>query len=169
MRRPRLLVAPLAALGLLAACGKSESTAPGPPARPTAASSATPAPSVPASPAAAPSVSRDPAKVLVDWARAVSLRDWDTAFAYWGEHGEASGMTRDQFRAAWNRLNDPVVEVGPGQQEGAAGSSYYTAPVTITDGARRLSGEVVLRRANDVPGATLEQLRWHIESSTLEP
>ena len=50
-------------------------------------------------------------------------------------------MTRDQFRAAWNRLNDPVVEVGPGQQEGAAGSSYYTAPVTITDGARRLSGE----------------------------
>lgn len=41
-------------------------------------------------------------------------------------------MTRDQFRAAWNRLNDPVVEVGPGQQEGAAGSSYYTAPVTIT-------------------------------------
>jgi hypothetical protein len=53
-----------------------------------------------------------------------------------------------------------------GESEGAAGSIYYTAPVTIIDGARRLTGEVVLRRVNDVPGATPEQLRWHIESTT---
>lgn len=158
----------LAALGLLAACGQGEREAAGPTAAPTAAPSAVVAPTVPAAPAAL-STSRDPAQVLLGWARAVSLRDWDAAFAYWGEHGEASGMTAAQFRGAWDRLRDPVVDVGPGQQEGAAGSSYYTAPVTITDGARRISGEVVLRRVNDVPGATPEQLRWHIESSTLEP
>jgi hypothetical protein len=32
-----------------------------------------------------------------------------------------------------------------------------------------LKGDVVLRRVNDVPGATEEQLRWHIESTTLTP
>jgi len=53
--------------------------------------------------------------------------------------------------------------------EGAAGSLFYTVPVNIDDGARTISGEIVLRRANDVPGATREQLRWHVESTTLEP
>ena len=59
--------------------------------------------------------------------------------------------------------------VGKGESEGAAGSLYYTAPVTVTDGTRVLKGDVVLRRVNDVPGATEEQLRWHIESTTLTP
>ena len=162
-------VALLAALGLLAACGRDERETPAPSASPTDVPATKVAPSAAPTPAAAPSTSRDPALVLLGWAKAVSLRDWDAAFAYWGEHGEASGMSRDLFRAAWDRLRDPVVDVGVGQQEGAAGSSYYTAPVTITDGARRITGEVVLRRVNDVPGATPEQLRWHIESSTLEP
>jgi hypothetical protein len=58
--------------------------------------------------------------------------------------------------------------------EGAAGSSYYTAPATITgiraDGSKAtLKGEVVLRRVNDVPGATPEQLAWHIEQVNLTP
>ena len=162
-------VALLAALGLLAACGQGERKAPEPVAAPAATPATSATPAVSARPAARPSTSRDPAAVLLGWAKAVSLRDWDAAFAHWGDHGGASGMTRDQFRAAWGRLKDPVVDIGPGQLEGAAGSSYYTVPVTITDGARRMSGEVVLRRVNDVPGATPEQLRWHIESSTLEP
>ncbi len=80
------------------------------------------------------------------------------------------GRTRAQIAAEVGLSHTAVTKViARYEQEGAAGSSYYTAPVTITDGARRLSGEVVLRRANDVPGATPEQLRWHIESSTLEP
>ena len=42
-------------------------------------------------------------------------------------------------------------------------------PVTITDGNRVLQGEVVLRRVNDVSGASPEQLRWHIDTTTLTP
>ncbi|MFM5885865.1 MAG: hypothetical protein ACKOQ3_11195 [Novosphingobium sp.] len=116
-----------------------------------------------------PSTSRDPQEVLLSWAKAVSLKDWPTAYGYWGDHGAQSGMTLDQFKASWGKLQAPDLEVGKGEQEGAAGSSFYTVPVTIVDGQRRIPGEVVLRRVNDVDGATAEQLRWHIESTTLKP
>ncbi|MFC0590124.1 hypothetical protein ACFFF7_11915 [Novosphingobium aquiterrae] len=116
-----------------------------------------------------PSTSRDPQEVLLSWAKAVSLKDWPTAYGYWGDHGAQSGMTLDQFKASWGKLQQPDLEIGKGDQEGAAGSSYYTVPITIIDGQRRIPGEVVLRRVNDVDGATSEQLRWHIESTTLKP
>lgn len=57
--------------------------------------------------------------------------------------------------------------------EGAAGSSFYTALVTITGGEKsgrpvRIEGEAVLRRVNDVPGASAAQLRWHFERLSLD-
>ena len=60
-----------------------------------------------------------------------------------------------------------------GRMEGAAGSLYYTAPTTITGtlksgGNYKLQGPVILRRVDDVPGATAEQLRWHIYSTDLK-
>jgi hypothetical protein len=71
-------------------------------------------------------------------------------------------------------LQNISVAVPTGTMEGAAGSSYYTAPATITgiraDGSKAtLRGDVVLRRVNDVPGATPEQLAWHIEQVNLKP
>ena len=116
-----------------------------------------------------PSTSRDPQEVLLSWAKAVSLKDWPTAYGYWGDHGAQSGMTLDQFKTSWGKLQQPDLEVGKGDQEGAAGSLFYTVPVTIVDGQRRIPGEVVFRRVNDVDGASSEQLRWHIESTTLKP
>lgn len=97
------------------------------------------------------------------------MRDWATVRAFWGDHGARSGLSEKTFAANWSSLLDPRVTVYKGDQEGAAGSSYYTAPVRIIDGPRTVRGEIVLRRVNDVPGASDEQLRWHIESSTLEP
>ncbi|HVR90544.1 MAG TPA: hypothetical protein VHG29_05570 [Novosphingobium sp.] len=138
----------------------SETAAPAAP-----AASSTPAPATPPS----PSTSRIPANVLVGWATAVTLRDWGTVRAYWGNQGGDSGLTPAQFGEKWDVLKAPRVEIGDGQQEGAAGSLFYTAPVTITDGARTITGEIVMRRVNDVDGASAEQLRWHIESSTLTP
>ena len=116
-----------------------------------------------------PSTSRDPQEVLLSWAKAVSLKDWATAYGYWGDYGARSNMTLDQFKVSWGTLQQPDLEIGKGVQEGAAGSLYYSAKVTIVDGARRIPGEVVLRRSNDVEGATSEQLRWHIDSTTLNP
>lgn len=116
-----------------------------------------------------PSASRDPGEVLAAWRNAVEARDWATARAYWGDHGARSGLSDKAFAAKWSTLLDPKVTIDKGDQEGAAGSLYYTAPVRIIDGSRTLRGEIVLRRANDVDGATDEQLRWHIDSTTLVP
>lgn len=133
-----------------------------------------PAPSPSATPTAevsepaVPSASRDPEEVLAAWARAVELRDWATVRSYWGDHGKVSGMDDAQFARKWSDLLAPKVTIGTGQQEGAAGSLYYTAPITIADGSRSVTGEITMRRVNDVDGATPEQLRWHIESSTLK-
>ena len=129
---------------------------------------ATPGPT-PALTATPPSESRDPATVVVAWAKAMTLKQWDSAYLYWGDHGARSGLTLPQFAAKWGKLSNPEFELHKGETEGAAGSSYYTAPIVLIDGKRHLRGEIVLRRVNDVDGASPEQLRWHIESLTTEP
>lgn len=149
---------------LLAGCGQSgEESAP-----PTVTTSLTPAARPSAAAVPEPLDSRDPRKVLAAWAQAVSLGQWDAAYLYWGERGGASGMNLAQFRARWGKLGTPELELREGQAEGAAGSLFYTAPVTIISGPRRIEGEVVLKRVNDVPGASAEQLRWHIESTSFD-
>ena len=161
----------------LTGCDRQQPAGPAPDATSAAAVSATPfeAPSPSATPTAEittpgePSQSRDPKEVLGDWAKAVQMRDWATVRAYWGDKGARSGLSEKDFAAKWSSLLDPRVTIGQGDQEGAAGSSYYTAPVRIIDGPRTLKGEIVIRRVNDVDGASDEQLRWHIESTTIDP
>jgi len=145
------------------------SAAASPPVAAASVPAPSPTPTAELSAPGAPSLSRDPAEVMKAWATAVQVRDWTTVRSFWGDHGERSGLTDKAFATTWSSLLDPKVTVYPGEQEGAAGSLYYTAPVRIIDGPRTVRGEVVLRRVNDVPGATEEQLRWHIESTTLEP
>ena len=132
-----------------------------------------PAPPAPASSLAAapkpPSESRDPAKVVVAWAKAMSLKQCGSAYLYWGDHGARLGLTPAQFAAKWAKLANPEFELRPGTSEGAAGSLYYTAPIVLIDGQRRVPGQIVLRRVNDVDGASAEQMRWHIESLTIAP
>lgn len=115
------------------------------------------------------SIAKRPEEVLDAFAGAIEARDWRTVRAFWGDKGDRSGMDAAAFAEKWSALKEPSVVLGEGQQEGAAGSIYYTAPVVITDGERTVSGKVVLRRVNNVPGATAEQLRWHIDSTTLSP
>jgi hypothetical protein len=156
-------------------------------AAPTATITSLPLPSVALSPtgaaAAASTTSasqlpgafdRDPIHALDYWRQAMERRDWAAAHRVSGELGGQSGLSSQQFAAAWDKYQTVKVTVGAGQQEGAAGSSYYEVPVTITgltraDKPYRLAGRLTLRRVNDVEGATPEQLRWHIERSTLQP
>jgi hypothetical protein len=113
--------------------------------------------------------SRDPMRVTDALVATIEAREWQRLRAFWGDRGERSGLTPQAFAKRWGNLASPVVTTGEARMEGAAGSLFYTVPVTIVDGTRTLSGEIILRRANDVPGATREQLRWHVESTTLEP
>lgn len=190
--RPMLAASAVCALAFpLAGCNRAPATgaqAGGPPAaqvQPAAGSAplahATEAAPVPApdSPDLAPTsaaeqppavaVRPEPSTVLLAWGTAIERRNWAAVRALWGNHGADSGLTRRDFALRWDRLRHPHVTVGAGQQEGAAGSLYYTAPVTIQDGARTIASQVTIRRANDVPGATPEQLRWHLDATTREP
>lgn len=128
---------------------------------------------VPAPPAAdappSPGDPRAPDLVLRQWGTAIEHRDWAAVRALWGHGGADSGVGARHFAARWDRLKHPVVTIGQGTQEGAAGSLYYSAPVTIMDGQRKITGTVTIRRANDVPGATPEQLRWHADAATRAP
>jgi hypothetical protein len=111
--------------------------------------------------------------LLLAWARGIEQREFDQAWNLMGDAAKTQ-LPKAQFNARFHPLRKITVAVPTGMMEGAAGSSYYNAPTTITgvraDGSMaRLKGEVVLRRVNDVPGATPEQLAWHIEQVNLTP
>lgn len=110
--------------------------------------------------------------VLIGWARALEDRQWERAWCQFADNGGASGQIFREFERDWSAKGRITVAVPTGKMEGAAGSSYYTAPARVSiqsDGGKEsiLMGNVILRRVNDVPGASEEQLRWHIESARL--
>ena len=109
-------------------------------------------------------------------ARAVVARYYDaiehgryrTAYAIWSGNQSYAAFVRGFARTAHTR----VVTGRPTDGEGAAGSVFITVPVTVSatlkNGTRqRFRGTYVLRRVNDVDGATPAQLRWHIASAKL--
>lgn len=108
-------------------------------------------------------------KVLLDFARAIEFEDFSQAYAMLGDAAR-DRIGHAEFVAMFDDLGEITVAVPMGRMEGAAGSLYYEVPTTITGSkGGKLTGTTVLRRVNDVPGATAEQLRWHIESFTVEP
>ena len=110
--------------------------------------------------------------VLLSFARAIELKEFDQAWAMLSP-GDRQKWSKADFTKLFADLGKITVAVPTGTMEGAAGSSYYTAPVTITandaDGRPvRIEGDAVLRRVNDVDGATPAQLRWHFDRVTLD-
>lgn len=110
--------------------------------------------------------------LLLEWAAALEHRRFDTAWCQFAEDGSASGLSRADFARFWDRYERLSVAVQEGRIEGAAGTSYYAAPATITATTASgdevvFEGDVVLRRVNDVPGASAEQLLWQIRSADL--
>lgn len=86
--------------------------------------------------------------------------------------------TDDQISRARKAFEDHrevrIVISGKGQTEGAAGSLYMTIPVTVSyldakDMAVNRAATVTLRRVNNVPGATEDQLSWRIVDAKFNP
>ncbi|WP_346247909.1 hypothetical protein [Sphingomonas rustica] len=158
-------------------------------ARPTPMAAPTPAPAIPeATPV--PEPSPDPAatvpeltpeaergekgarNLLLGFARSVEQKQFDRAWSLLSP-ADKRKWSRAAFAKLFADLDRITVAMPSGTMEGAAGSSYYNAPVSVTgtdkDGRSvRLEGEAVLRRVNDVDGATAEQRRWHFETLTLD-
>ena len=109
---------------------------------------------------------------LLSFAQAIEQQNYDKAWSLLSS-GDQQQWSKKQFAANFADLRDIIVAIPTGTTDGGAGSIYYTAPVTITatdkDGRPvRFEGEAVLRRVNDVDGATPAQLRWHFGTLTLD-
>src|SRR5262249_35220217 len=121
----------------------------------------------------APKSKEAAAAVVERYYTALNARDYDTAWQQWGENG-APNQTRQAFEAGFTKTRSTTATIGalpPG--DAGAGSIYQPVPVTIDavleDGTRqRFTGEYIVRRANDVDGASAAQLRWHIDSAHLK-
>ncbi|WP_343528107.1 hypothetical protein [Sphingomonas sp.] len=114
------------------------------------------------------------ANVIRRYYSAINAHDYATAWIQWGDDGRP-GQRFVDFQKGFARTRATSVTIGTmPPSEGAAGSIYATVPVTVDaqldDGRRqRFVGQYVVRRVNDVPGASADQLRWHIGSATLKP
>lgn len=114
-------------------------------------------------------------QVLQTYFALLEAGKYSDAYRLWSKGGLAPGMTAADFAAGFDQFREYHAEVGaPGRMEGAAGSAYVDFPVQIygrlKNGERfRQTSTVTLRRANDVPGATAEQLQWRIYGLDLQP
>ena len=114
------------------------------------------------------------ADVVKRYYAALNARDYGTAWAQWGNDGPPD-QTMERFRAGFADTRSTQVTIGrmePG--DAGAGSVYQTVPVKVDavlkDGKRqRFAGRYVVRRVNDVDGASADQRRWHIDSAQLKP
>ena len=165
----------------MAGCGKSPETnalenaenppaaiAPQPQTRPRASNLAPPANR--SSKAVDPKSAKAALTVLVGYASLLEQGHLADTRRLWTE-GSDTSVVDGQL----GKLDRIKVKIGnPGQMEGAAGSSYIDVPLQLTGLAKSgeavaLSGTATLRRANDVPGSTELQRRWHIYRVELQP
>ena len=113
----------------------------------------------------APKSAEAAGQVVQNYGALIEQGRWAEADDLWGSPDAAAKFRTVAFAGA------KVVHLGIGnlsEPEGAAGSIYVTMPVIFYGDGKdgdpfRRSGEVILRRVNDVPGSTDEQRRWHIE------
>jgi hypothetical protein len=114
------------------------------------------------------------AAVVQRYYSALNARDFGTAWQQWGENGPPN-QTPEKFRAGFAHTRATHVVIGALQPgDAGAGSIYQPVPVTVDatldNGThQRFRGTYVVRRVNDVDGASAAQLRWHIDSAKLAP
>ena len=102
-------------------------------------------------------------QVVQSFGALIEQKRWSEAEALWSD-----AATATRFTAGLKRNGESHLEIGkPGAPEGAAGSVYVTVPIILygrnaSGSDFRRSANAVVRRVNDVPGATEAQRRWHI-------
>lgn len=131
-----------------------------------------PSQSVPSSAGGAESVAKTAqgaADIVSKYYELLNAGRSDEAFRLWTP---GSPQASERSAGAYARQEVQIGE--PGRMEGAAGSIYISIPVQIQATRKSgevapLTGEITLRRSNDVPGATPEQLSWRILRIDLQP
>lgn len=111
------------------------------------------------------------AQVVQGYYGLLEERRFDEAQDLWNEQGAIGSEEDEAFARRFRNFSEIHANVGaPGQVEGAAGSLYVVVPVQVY-GRLAANGkpwyrlrQVTLRRANDVPGSSKADRRWHIEA-----
>ena len=164
-----LLFLALSALAALSACGSSseqEANTVDPEMWPGDGAPAPPAPVGP-SPEELAALEDENCLVVADaYVNALSRGAFEYAALFWDD----PVIDADRISALFSRYVTPRITLGDVQEEGAAGTIYCTIPGELSDasnpGVEVTPGEIVLGRANDIPGASEDQLRWTLRSST---
>ncbi|WP_260926781.1 hypothetical protein [Novosphingobium sp. 9] len=107
---------------------------------------------------------QQPERLLQFYTSAIRSQNWAAAAKAWSLDAQ---MTPDKLKAEFAGAGARLT-LGKGDVEGAAGSLYYEAPLVVdfSDGRPSQRGTIVVRRVNDVPGASEEQLNWRIERTS---
>ena len=110
--------------------------------------------------------SKDCAEVVEFYLEAIGGHDYAKAALVWDD----PVIDAARLEAVFGGYKELQLEWPEPFVEGAAGSLYCTVSGKLTDAqdpAKPLiEGTLLLRRVNDVPGATADQLRWTLRSST---
>lgn len=154
----------LAAALLVAGCGDADEPAPQPsPAGPLAPGQAKLPPQASDFPALA---SKDCVEVAQFYFEAIGGHEFDQAALVWDD----PVIDGARLEALFGEYKEPQIAWTEPFVEGAAGTLHCTISGALTDAADpkkvRVEGTLLLQRTNDVPGATADQLRWTIRSST---
>ena len=110
--------------------------------------------------------SKDCVDVAQFYFEAIGGRDFGEAALVWDD----PVIDAARLEAVFAGYKEPQIEWTEPFVEGAAGTLYCTVGGKLTDAADPAKpmreGTMLLSRANDVPGATPDQLRWRLRSST---
>jgi hypothetical protein len=119
----------------------------------------------------APKSAQGAGQVLQTYFALIEQGKFAEAYRLWSDGGKATGETAEQFARSFEPYREIHASIGgPGQMEGAAGSSYVDYPVQLYGRTRdgkefNERGTMTLRRVNDVPGSTAAQRSWRIYKS----
>jgi len=123
-------------------------------------------------PATEDSAVSDAEAVVRAYYAAIDARDYQRAYAAWGNDGPPGRPTLGIFASGFVRTDSVSVVLGhPGRIEGAAGSRYVTIPVRVRAfdhgiGPRDYAGSYTVRRSV-VPEADAADRQWHLYSASL--
>lgn len=116
--------------------------------------------------------SRGAEEVVRAYYAAINDRDYERAYAAWGNDGPPGRPTVRTFASGFAGTDSVHVVLGaPGRIEGAAGSRYMTIPVRVRAfehgiGLREYVGSYTVRRTV-VPGSDAAAQRWHLYAASL--
>ena len=110
--------------------------------------------------------SRECTEVAEAYAQTLGEKKFSAAAQAW-----ADPIGTDKLALGYEGYGKPDLQIGQAREEGAAGSLFCEVTVILRDSDNPQTplkqGTLAFRRVNDVPGATPDQLRWRIISSTI--